>query len=181
MSVCVCVCVCVCVWVCLRVCECVCVCVRVCVAACLPAACLPACQTVSLPVGLSDPTLSWGKSSEAEVHTSRENMGETIKFMCKTFSLKVWTLASRPELGLVRLKKTFLHFSHDVHYVSLHQHNIVLIPPEGFQLPLWTGNVTEQQISSLVHRDYRSHKCKMYFNSSLNKLCLERRLTAHKT
>lgn len=36
-------------------------------------------------------------------------------------------------------------------------------------------------MSSLAHGDYGSGKCEMYFNSSLNTLCLERRAKANRT
>lgn len=54
---------------------------------------------------------------------------------------------------------------------------------EGFLPPTLhcRRSVTERQMSSLARRDYSSRKCEMYFNSSLNTLCLERRAKANIT
>lgn len=67
--------------------------------------------------------------------------------------------------------------------VALCRHDTGLIPAEAFSAPTLDScrSVTEQQMSSLAHGDYCSRKCKMYFNSSLNKLCLERRAAAYIT
>lgn len=146
---------------------CVCVCQTACLSDCLPA-CL-VCQSVYqvlpphgeplCPCNSSKSHGETGKIGKVHVHNAEPGL-------------------THPGCGACPSNECFGE-------LNLSQHHTALIPPEGFQLPLWTHrtcrSVTVQQMSSLAHRDYCRHKCEMYFNSSLNKLCLERRAKAHRT